>query len=55
LPDATSGRREVKRLTRERLVPVLVRDNGEAIKDSKNIVAWRGRTRPAAAVERSLG
>jgi hypothetical protein len=40
LPDVTSGRKEVKRLTGESLVPVLVLDGGEVIKDSKNIVAW---------------
>jgi glutathione S-transferase len=40
LPDVTSGRREVKRLTGESYVPVLVLDNGEVITDSDNIVAW---------------
>ncbi len=40
LPDLTSGRKEVKRLTGESLVPILVLDDGEVIKDSKNIVAW---------------
>jgi len=40
LPDLTSGRKEVKRLTGESYVPVLVLDDGEVIKDSKNIVAW---------------
>jgi glutathione S-transferase len=40
LPDVTSGRREVKRLTGESYVPVLVLDNGEVIADSDNIVAW---------------
>ena len=40
LPDITSGRREVKRLTGESFVPVLVLDDGEVIKDSRNIVAW---------------
>ena len=39
LPDVTSGRKEVKRLTGESFVPVLVLDNGEVIKDSENIVA----------------
>ena len=46
LPDFTSGRKEVKRLTGESFVPVLVLDDGEAIKDSKNIVAW-ARDHPA--------
>jgi hypothetical protein len=40
LPDLTSGRKEVKRLTGQSWVPVLVTDEGEAIQDSKNIVAW---------------
>ena len=40
VPDITSGRREVKRLTGESFVPVLVLDSGEVIADSKNIVAW---------------
>jgi hypothetical protein len=40
LPNVTSGRKEVKRLTGESWVPVLVLDDGEVIKDSKNIAAW---------------
>jgi hypothetical protein len=40
LPDLTSGRKEVKRLTGESFVPVLVLDDGTVIKDSNNIVAW---------------
>jgi glutaredoxin len=40
LPDITSARKEVKRLSGESYVPVLVLDDGEVIKDSKNIVAW---------------
>ena len=40
LPDVTSGRREVKRLTGESWVPVLVLDNGDVIRESKNIAAW---------------
>jgi len=46
LPDVTSGRKEVKRLTGESWVPVLVLDDGEVIKDSKNIAAW-ARENPA--------
>jgi hypothetical protein len=46
LPDVTSARREVKRLTGESFVPVLVLDDGEVIAGSKNIVAWAGE-RPA--------
>lgn len=46
LPDVTSGRKKVKRLTGESFVPVLVLDDGAVIKDSQNIVAW-GRDNPA--------
>jgi hypothetical protein len=40
LPDVTSGRKEVKRLTGQSWVPVLVTDDGEAINDSRKIIAW---------------
>jgi hypothetical protein len=40
LPDVTSGRKEVKRLTGESWVPVLVLDDGEVIRESKSIAAW---------------
>ena len=40
LPDLTSGRREVKRLTGKSWVPVLVTDDGEVISESKAIVSW---------------
>ena len=40
LPDFTRGRKEVKRRTGDNWVPVLVLQDGEVIKDSKNIVAW---------------
>jgi hypothetical protein len=36
----TRGRREVKELTGQSWVPVLVTDDGEAIQDSKRIVEW---------------
>jgi glutathione S-transferase-like protein len=51
LPDAfnrTSGRQEVKRLTGNNWVPVLVTDDGEVIQDSKKIVQW-AREHPAGA------
>jgi hypothetical protein len=47
LPDLTRGRKVVTRLTGESYVPVLVLDDGEVIKDSRNIVAW-ARENPAA-------
>jgi hypothetical protein len=43
LPDflnATKGRREVKALTGQSWVPVLVTDEGEAIQESKRIIEW---------------
>ena len=40
LPDVTPGRREVKRLTGDSYVPVLVLDDGEVIRESDAIVAW---------------
>jgi hypothetical protein len=36
----TEGRREVKALTGNDWVPVLVLDDGTAIQDSKQIIAW---------------
>jgi glutaredoxin 2 len=40
LLNKTEGRDEVARLTGQRMVPVLVTDDGEAIAGSKQIVAW---------------
>jgi glutathione S-transferase len=40
LPDITPGRREVKRLTGQSWVPVLVTDEGEAIHEAEAIIAW---------------
>ena len=51
LPDITRGRREVKRLTGESFVPVLVLDDGAVIKDSKRIVEW-ARANPAGGAAR---
>ncbi len=48
LPDLTSGRKEVKRLTGKSWVPVLVLDDGEVVEDSKQIVAW-AKAHPAGA------
>lgn len=53
LPALTPGRRKVKQLTEQTWVPVLVTDDGEAIHESKRIVAWAkahpaGTARPAA-------
>jgi hypothetical protein len=50
LPDAlnqTSGRKEVKRLTGQSWVPVLVTDDDEVVQDSKSIAAW-AQAHPAA-------
>ena len=49
LPDGfngTEGRREAKRLTGSKTVPVLVTDEGEVVSDSKRIVVW-AREHPA--------
>jgi Glutathione S-transferase, N-terminal domain len=51
LPDfmqLTRGRREVKRLTGNYWVPVLVTDDGAVIQGSQQIVEW-ARTHPATA------
>jgi len=52
LPDGifnrSGGRQEAKRLTGSSTVPVLVTDDGEVIKDSRNIVEW-ARRNPARA------
>ena len=50
MPDAlnqTAGRKEVKRLTGDTWVPMLVTDDGEVVKDSKKIADW-ARKNPAA-------
>jgi len=44
----TPGRRKVKELTGQTWVPVLVTDDGEAIHESKAIVAW-AKAHPASA------
>ena len=54
LPDLTSGRKEVRRLTGQSWVPVLVLDDGEVIQDSKNIVAW-AEANPASATPVAAG
>src|SRR4051794_9533272 len=48
LPDVTTGRKKVKQLTGESFVPVLLLDDGQVIKDSKNIVAWAADNRRGA-------
>jgi hypothetical protein len=40
LLNRTSGREEVERLTGQRVVPVLVPDDGAPVYDSKKIIAW---------------
>jgi len=51
LPDMfnqTRGRREVKKLTGNNWVPVLVTDDGEAVQGSQKIVDW-AKAHPAGA------
>ena len=43
LPDFTSGRKEVKRLTGESWVPILVLDDGTVIAGSQEIETWAQR------------
>ena len=43
---STPGRKKVKELTGQSVVPVLVTDDGEAITDSKRIIEW-ARAHPA--------
>lgn len=54
LLDRTEGRREVKELTGQSMVPVLVTDDGEAIHDSKRIISW-AQEHPAGATAPSAG
>jgi Glutathione S-transferase, N-terminal domain len=57
LPDfmnQTSGRRKVRELTGQPLVPVLVTDDGEVIQDSKRIAEW-ARENPASGADRQTG
>jgi len=50
LNDLTSGRREVKRLTGNYWVPVLVTDDGKVIQGRREIEEWaRANPAPAAA------
>src|SRR5215207_642162 len=51
LPDLTGGRREVKRLSGQSWVPLLVTDDGQVIHDSKEIIAW-AQEHPAGAPAR---
>ncbi len=55
LPDLfnrTEGRREAKRLTSSKTVPVLVTDEGQVVSHSKEIAAW-AREHPASGEVRS--
>jgi hypothetical protein len=55
LPDITSGRREVTRLSGKSWVPVLVTDDGDVISESKNIVAWATAHPAGAAAQPQAG
>jgi hypothetical protein len=46
----TPGRREVKRLTGNHWVPVLVTDDGNVVQGSKEIAEWARTTPPVSAV-----
>jgi hypothetical protein len=47
----TAGRREVKRLTGQQWVPVLVTEDGTVIQDSSRIAAWARGNPPIAAAQ----
>jgi hypothetical protein len=49
LNDVSPGRREVKRLTGNQWVPVLVTDDGEIVQGSREIAAWARSHRASAA------
>ncbi len=58
LPDfmnRTAGRKEVKRLTGNNWVPVLVLDDGTVIQGSREIAAWAKATPAATAAAGSAG
>ena len=46
--NSTRGRKEVKELTGDYTVPVLVTDSGQVVKESSEIVEW-ARANPAGA------
>jgi glutaredoxin len=48
LPDITRGRKEVKRLTGQSYVPVLVLDDGRVIQGTEKVVAW-ARANPSSS------
>ena len=48
LHQTTEGRREVERISGQRVVPVLVTDDDEVITESKRIVEW-AKAHPAMA------
>ena len=55
LNDLSPGRREVKRLTGNHWVPVLVLDGGEVIQGSREIAEWAKSHRPSSAAEATAG
>lgn len=46
---ATPGRREVEKLSGQKMVPVLITDDGEAIHDSHRIADWAARNPASSA------
>ena len=46
--DRLGRRNEVERVSGQRVVPVLVTDDGEVVNDSKRIIAW-AKAHPASA------
>jgi hypothetical protein len=55
LPDfmnQTTGRKEVRELTGQPMVPVLVTDDGEVVQESKRIIRW-AEDNPASGADRA--
>jgi hypothetical protein len=50
--DRLGRRNEVERVSGQRIVPVLVTDDGEVVNDSKRIIAW-AEDNPATASDRA--
>jgi hypothetical protein len=45
----TEGRREVERLSGQKVVPILVTDDGEVVNESERIVEWAEAHSPGAS------
>ncbi len=55
LPDLTAGRKEVKALSGQSWVPLLLTDDGEVVQGSEAIIAWASDSGPAGDSEQAGG